>query len=299
MRPVKITGYWFIVINLYFICNAEGKTGKSVISVSRMASRKWVMCVLTRQPNDHFSSHIPKLRRQSRQLPLVNISHVSGSSCKLCPIKTSIRCHRCAPAYWKCWHLSIAAGALQPNLKLSSLHFANLIITGDAEHVPWEVARWLGQQWEGTCVHAGHLGVSLYGTEISVWVVKEEKWGGSIIFPSSSSSSRFIRKKSKLELAIYGPRTAHVVTKDLANLAGRHLQTKALHTRYLWGKWSSQSQAGRGFQETGCQTGLALRLKQTIFENLLMKYWFYQAHQTKGKCTMVSWLKNNNILQVN
>jgi hypothetical protein len=40
--------------------NMEEKTYESVISASRIALRKWVMCVLTRQPSDHFSSQISK-----------------------------------------------------------------------------------------------------------------------------------------------------------------------------------------------------------------------------------------------
>lgn len=130
--------------------------------------------------------------------------------------------------------------ALQPNLKFSSLHFANVIITSDAEHPWWDVARWPGQRWEGTCVHVGHLEVSLHGTEVPVGNAFKKVGSLNITVPPSPSS-RFVRQRSKMEFAIYCPSKAHMVSVDLSNARGRRLRTKVLRTRYLWGQGCSQS----------------------------------------------------------
>ena len=187
------------------MCNTEGKTGKSVISVSWKASGKWVMCVLTRQPNDHFSSYIPKLERKSRRLPLVNISHVSSSTYKLCHSKTGIRCHHRAPRDLKCWHLSIAVwgSSAQFNVQFSALC--------SPDHYQWHRAPAVRCRQ----VTRAALGRDLHSCRTL---------GGFPVWDRDSCLN--CSKRGRLLLP------------------GRYLQPKILHTRPLWGEWRSQSQVG-------------------------------------------------------
>lgn len=109
--------------------------------------------------------------RKSRRLPLVNISHVS---CKLRHIKTSIRCHRCAPGNLKCWHLSIAVWGTSAQFKVqfSALCSPHHYQWCRAPAVRCSQVTWAAMRRDLRSCRT--LGVSLGGIEHPVRIVQKE-----------------------------------------------------------------------------------------------------------------------------